>query len=76
MGSRTSFVITAIALAACAPRPERAACAPNALVAIEAAYLADVLIACDEDESFDLCEARPEIEARYRAQREEWIACR
>ena len=58
----------------CTPqgRPE---CADDALVRIEAAYMAEIFRACD-GQSFDTCDARPEIDARYDALREEWIQCK
>lgn len=63
----------ALALASC--HPERPACSPAALAALEAAYLDEVVTAC-EGEGFDECAARPAIEARYALEREEWARCR
>ena len=66
----------AAALAVACVRPgESPACSPTRLAAIEAAYLDEVVTAC-EGEGFDECTARPEIERRYALEREEWARCR
>lgn len=66
----------AMALAVACVRPgESPACSPTRLAAIKAAYVDEVLEAC-RGESFDGCEARPAIEARYALEREEWARCR
>lgn len=56
-------------------RPERAACAPEQLAAIESAYVSEVIVFC-AGETFDTCKARPALEAKYARLREEWVACR
>lgn len=54
---------------------ERPACSPARLAAIEAAYVDEVVEAC-HGQAFETCSARPEIEARYALEREEWARCR
>lgn len=53
------------------------ACTAQDLAAIEAHHLAEVVAACKaEGSEYDDCKARPAIDAKYAALREEWIACR
>lgn len=58
----------------CGPRVEKPACAPEALVAIELAYLQEAEAAC-QGYTFDDCPALPAIRERFRAKRAEWEAC-
>lgn len=53
---------------------ERPECSEASLGAIEASYVEDLMHAC-EGQTFSACEARPAIEERYRARREDWIRC-
>lgn len=71
---RTIAVVLALALAACL-RTERPACSASSLASIEAAYVAEALIVC-RGQRFESCKELPALEAKYSAQREEWIACR
>lgn len=59
--------------AACAP--ERPACAPAALAAVEAAYIAEAVDAC-KGFTFDTCPALPGIREKYRGKRAEWEHCK
>lgn len=66
---------------ACACALDLFACAPTAppctvddLAALERSYQAELAAAC-LGQGVD-CHAKPEIDARYRAKREEWVACR
>lgn len=67
--------MAALAVAACVRTGERPECSPAALLAIEDAYIRDVLQHC-VGASLDDCGHLPAIEARYAALREEWIRCR
>ena len=61
------------AFGACAP--ERPACKPEALAAIEVAYINEATIACD-GQTFDACPALPAIREKYRVKRAEWETCK
>jgi hypothetical protein len=54
---------------------ERPACAPEALAAIEVAYINEATVAC-EGQTFDACTALPAIREKYRGKRAEWEACK
>lgn len=81
--TRTLFVVGVVVLAlklatllaGCTPRPERPACAAGTLASIEAAYVAEAITLC-QGQTFETCKELPALEAKYAAQREEWIACR
>jgi len=62
-------------LVACVRTEERPACSPATLLAIEEAYVRDVLQHCIS-RTLEDCAAMPVIEARYAELREEWIRCR
>ena len=55
-----------------AGRPE---CSDRALLELEARYVTEVMIACD-GQSYDTCEAREEIDAKFDALRKEWVYCK
>jgi len=61
--------------AALFPPAERPACGEAALAQIEAAYVAEILEAC-EGQHFDTCVERVKIDKRYDVLREEWVECR
>lgn len=73
-----AFVVLVVLMlattAGCLPA-ERPACSPVQLAAIESAYVAEMLEACD-GYTLETCPAAPEIEGRFAVQREEWISCR
>lgn len=62
-------------LMACGPgATDRPACSPQALAAVEAAYIAEAVQAC-QGHTFDDCPALPAIREKYRAKRAEWEHC-
>jgi len=63
----------ATVLAACGP--EKPACSPESLAALEAAYVRDVLAACEGHPEPEACPAFKAIEAEYEQKREEWVRC-
>jgi hypothetical protein len=65
------FALLAVACAG----TERPACSPEALVALEARYVAEAAAAC-AGHTYDDCPALPDIRAKYKAEREEWVQCR
>ena len=67
--------VVVFACIACGASTERPACAPEALAAIEAAYVAEAIAAC-QGETEETCEALPAIREKYRAKREAWRTCR
>lgn len=69
----TLALAVALALASC--HPERPACSPAMLLAIEAAYVDDVLRYC-VGATLEDCGYLPAIEEHYAGLREEWIRCR
>lgn len=69
---RHCTAVAAALLAACAP--ERPACSPAALAALEAAYVHEALTACD-GETLETCTELPAIRAKYKAQRDGWVSC-
>lgn len=78
MHMRLLILALALALAACQPisAPHApAACSDAALIEIEARYIAEIVAAC-EGQSYDDCDARPAIDARYDRLRSEWVYCR
>lgn len=48
-------------------------CGLDKLASIEAAYVAEVLENCDDA---GMCQARPDIRAKYKKLREDWITCK
>lgn len=54
---------------------ERPACSPQVLAAIETQYVAEAVQTC-AGHTFETCPGLDALEAKYRAKREEWIACR
>jgi len=54
---------------------ERPACSPEALAALEARFVAEATAAC-AGHTYDDCPALPDIRAKYKAEREEWVQCR
>jgi hypothetical protein len=67
------LLLLALLVGGCAGQ-ERAACAPEQLVPIETAFIAEATAACDGYEIED-CEAFPAIAEKYRLQRDAWEAC-
>jgi hypothetical protein len=67
------FLLPVLAVA-CAST-ERPACSPNTLAALEARYIAEAAAAC-AGHTYDDCPALPEIRAKYKTEREEWVQCR
>lgn len=61
-------------LAACAGCRQRAVCGPQQLASIEAAYVAEMLAAC-QGHTRQACPAAKGIEERAHGRREEWIRC-
>lgn len=59
---------------ACVKQPERPACSQETLAELEAAYVAEAISTC-RGKTRETCAELPAIEAKYKAQREEWIAC-
>lgn len=55
-------------------RYERPPCRPEALAAIESAYMAEVLSQC-EGRTAEECAELPEIERKYDSLRDEWVQC-
>ena len=54
---------------------ELAVHAVEALAALEARYIAEASAAC-VGFTYDDCPALPDIRAKYKAAREEWVQCR
>lgn len=54
---------------------ERPPCAPEALGAIEVAYINEAIAAC-HGFTFDTCPTLPAIRDKYRAKRAEWEHCK
>ena len=50
-------------------------CSEARLAEIEAAYVAEAVLAC-RGQDVETCEALPEIRERYDAMRKEWVQCR
>lgn len=72
-----AFLVLAIFLMwlpSCSGPQERAACAPEALAAIEVAYVDEALQACEGHEAED-CEALPAIREKYAVKRRQWEDC-
>jgi hypothetical protein len=61
-------------LAAC--RPEKPACAPEALAAIEAQCATDILAGCPTQQTPEECEAYPAIRATCQQRRADWENCK
>lgn len=59
----------------CASAVQRPACAPERLAEIEAAYVTEVVFAC-EGYTLATCPRYLEIRDHYDALREEWVQCR
>jgi hypothetical protein len=55
---------------------ERPACAPEALVALEGAYVAEVMAACPGASAPEQCPEYNALRDKYAARRKEWEACR
>jgi hypothetical protein len=69
-----AFVALTLAPLVPACRPDRPACGPEALAAIEARYVADAL-AARPGETFDTCPELPGIREGFRAERQAWVRC-
>lgn len=69
------LALVLVATAGCSSTQERAACAPEALAAIEASYIDEALQACEGQEAED-CEALPAVREKYAAKRRQWEDCR
>jgi hypothetical protein len=69
-------LLIALALTACGPGTERPACAPQALVLLETAYVSEVLTTCAEHKTPEECPEYPAIKARFEQKRAEWEACK
>ena len=67
----SAFALIAVACAG----TERPACSPEALAALEARYVAEASAACTGF-TYEDCPALPEIRAKYKTEREEWVQCR
>lgn len=64
--------LLAVALLGCgATKPP---CTPEALAAIETAYIAEAVAAC-RGETYESCKVLPAIRAKFRAKREAWVEC-
>lgn len=70
--TRARFWLLAPLLAACAPPPTL--CGPEALDAIDAAYVAEAVARCEGYEP-DECPALPEIRERHARLRDAWEGC-
>ena len=53
---------------------QHSACNYDRLAEIEASYVEEVVAACF-DQSYADCPARPAIDAKYDAIREQWVVC-
>ena len=62
-------------LAACAASTPNPACAEARLAEIEAAYVAEAVLAC-RGQDVETCKELPEIRERYDGLRKEWVQCR
>lgn len=69
------IVVAAILLGCRPPAPEKPACSPESLTAIEARFAAEALKRC-AGFSYAECPARAELEATNAREREEWNRCR
>lgn len=69
-----SAALALVLIGACARPAPPPACAPAVLADIEAAFVAEAVDAC-RGQTRATCTALPTIEAKFRAEREEWIAC-
>jgi len=70
--SRVLGCCAALVLAAC--HAQSAACSPEALALIEAAYVAEAVQEC-RGYTAETCPALPAIRAKYQLKRQEWVAC-
>src|SRR5688500_16440091 len=69
------WVVLIVALAGCPmQRAESPECSETNLAKIEAAYIAEAVEACG-DENYDDCEALPSIRKKYQAKRDAWEKC-
>ena len=62
-------------LGACAASTPNPACAEARLAEIEAAYVAEAVLACRGQE-VETCEELPAIREKYDGLRKEWVQCR
>ena len=70
--------IAALLVSACAAiKAQPAACPDTDLAKIEAAYVAEAVIACkSEGAMFDTCKALPALRDKYRAKRDAYVECK
>lgn len=71
------MVLAAVLAIACAParHAPNPACSKERLAAIEAAFVAEAVTTC-RGYTITTCAELPKVEAKYQAQREEWVQCR
>lgn len=71
------MVLAAVLAIACAParHAPNPACSKERLAAIEAAFVAEAVTTC-RGYTVTTCAELPKVEAKYQAQREEWVQCR
>ena len=68
-------VLVGHAAIGCSHAAQRPACAPERLAEIEAAYVSEVVFAC-EGYTLSTCPRYLEIRAHYDALRESWVQCK
>lgn len=70
---QTSILLaTALSLWSC--KAERPACSPERLAQIEVNFVNEAIERC-KGHTFETCPDLAEIRAKYKVQREEWVAC-